>query len=70
MEIETLSRAVRGDWTIESSHWHLDAAFKEDTNGAMTNSRTERQYHPKIVSEYDRNDRVINKKQGVVNELE
>ncbi len=32
LEIETLSRAVRGHWDIESMHWHLDVTFKEDAN--------------------------------------
>lgn len=31
-EIETMSRAVRGHWSIESMHWHLDVTFKEDGN--------------------------------------
>ena len=31
-EIETVSRAVRGHWSIESMHWHLDVTFREDAN--------------------------------------
>jgi len=31
-DIETLSRAVRGHWSIESMHWHLDVTFREDAN--------------------------------------
>lgn len=31
-DIETMSRAVRGHWNIESMHWHLDVTFKEDAN--------------------------------------
>ena len=31
-EIETMSRAVRGHWSIESMHWHLDVTFREDAN--------------------------------------
>ena len=30
--IETMSRAVRGHWSIESMHWHLDVTFREDAN--------------------------------------
>lgn len=31
-DIELLSRAVRGHWSIESMHWHLDVTFREDAN--------------------------------------
>ncbi len=31
-DIETLGRAVRGHWSIESMHWHLDVTFREDAN--------------------------------------
>ncbi len=31
-DIELLSRAVRGHWSVESMHWHLDVTFKEDGN--------------------------------------
>ncbi len=31
-DIETLSRAVRGHWSIESMHWQLDVTFREDAN--------------------------------------
>lgn len=34
-EIETLSRAVRGHWSIESMHWHLDVTFREDANATL-----------------------------------
>ena len=30
--IEEASRAVRGHWSIESMHWHLDVTFREDAN--------------------------------------
>lgn len=30
--IELISSAVRGHWSVESMHWHLDVAFKEDKN--------------------------------------
>lgn len=31
-DIEQSSRAVRGHWSIESMHWHLDVTFREDSN--------------------------------------
>ena len=31
-DIELFSRSVRGHWSVESMHWHLDVTFKEDTN--------------------------------------
>ena len=31
-DIEQISRAVRGHWSIESMHWHLDVTFREDAN--------------------------------------
>lgn len=31
-DIETLGRAVRGHWSVESMHWHLDVTFREDAN--------------------------------------
>lgn len=31
-DIETISRVVRGHWSIESMHWHLDVTFREDAN--------------------------------------
>ncbi len=32
MDIETMSRVVRGHWSVESMHWHLDVTFREDAN--------------------------------------
>ena len=29
---ELFHRAVRGHWSVESMHWHLDVTFKEDAN--------------------------------------
>lgn len=34
-DIETASRAVRGHWSIESMHWHLDVTFREDANTTL-----------------------------------
>lgn len=31
-DIDEVSRAVRGHWSIESMHWHLDVTFREDAN--------------------------------------
>lgn len=31
-EAETFRRAVRGHWSIESMHWHLDVTFREYAN--------------------------------------
>ena len=35
-DIELISRAVRGHWSIESMHWHLDVTFREDANNTAT----------------------------------
>ena len=34
-DIETLSQAVRGYWSIERMHWHLDVTFCEDANATF-----------------------------------
>lgn len=34
-DIETISRTVRGHWSIESMHWHLDVTFREDANTTL-----------------------------------
>lgn len=34
-DIETLSRAVREHWSVESMHWHLDVTFREDANKTL-----------------------------------
>ena len=31
-DIGLFSRAVRGHWSVESMHWHLDVTFLEDAN--------------------------------------
>ena len=31
-DVETFKRAVRGHWSVESMHWQLDVAFREDAN--------------------------------------
>lgn len=42
-DVETLSRAVRGHWCVESMHWHLDVTFREDAN--KTIDKTAAQNH-------------------------
>ena len=34
-DIELFSRAVRGHWSVESMHWHLDVTFREDANHTL-----------------------------------
>lgn len=34
-DIELFSRAVRGHWSVESMHWHLDGTFHEDANQTL-----------------------------------
>ena len=34
-DIDLASRAVRGHWSIESMHWHLDVTFREDANATI-----------------------------------
>ena len=34
-DIDSFVRAVRGHWSIESMHWHLDVTFKEDANHTL-----------------------------------
>ena len=31
-DIDLFSRAVRGHWSVESMHWHLDVTFRENAN--------------------------------------
>ncbi len=34
-DAELFSRAVRGHWSVESMHWHLDVTFREDENTTL-----------------------------------
>lgn len=34
-DTELASRAIRGHWSIESMHWHLDVTFREDANAKI-----------------------------------
>ena len=31
-DVKEIARAIRGHWMVESYHWHLDVAFREDEN--------------------------------------
>lgn len=42
-DTELASRAVRGHWSVESMHWHLDVTFREDYN--TTADKTAAQNH-------------------------
>lgn len=42
-DIEMMSRAVRGHWSIESMHWHLDVTFREDANGTIDKTAAQNQ---------------------------
>ena len=42
-DINLASRAVRGHWSVESMHWHLDVTFREDYN--ITADKTAAQNH-------------------------
>lgn len=34
-DIEALGRAIRGHWSVESMHWHLDVTSREDANATI-----------------------------------
>ena len=38
---ELFSRAVRGHWSVESMHWHLDVTFKEAANTTLDKQAAE-----------------------------
>ena len=40
-DIALFSRAVRGHWSVESMHWHLDVTFKEDANTTLNKQAAE-----------------------------
>lgn len=40
-DIELFSRAVRGHWSVESMHWHLDVTFKEDADRTLDKQAAE-----------------------------
>jgi predicted transposase YbfD/YdcC len=35
VDIPEFERAVRGHWSVESTHWHLDVTFREDKNRTL-----------------------------------
>lgn len=42
-DIENVKRAVRGHWSIESMHWHLDVTFREDANTTLDKQAAQNQ---------------------------
>lgn len=42
-DIEEFSRAVRGHWSVESMHWHLDVTFREDANTTLDKQAAQNQ---------------------------
>lgn len=40
-DVKTFMRAVRGHWSVESMHWHLDVTFKEDANTTLDKQAAE-----------------------------
>lgn len=42
-DTETFKRAVRGHWSVESMHWHLDVAFREDVNTTLDRQAAQNQ---------------------------
>lgn len=42
-DIETFRRAVRGHWSVESMHWHLDVTFREDANTTIDKQAAQNQ---------------------------
>lgn len=42
-EIESFRRAVRGHWSVESMHWHLDVTFREDANTTLDKQAAQNQ---------------------------
>lgn len=39
--IELISGAVRGHWSVETMHWHLDVTFKGDKNLTVDKQATQ-----------------------------
>ena len=39
--IGVFSKAVRGHWSVESMHWHLDVTFREDANTTLDKQAAE-----------------------------
>jgi predicted transposase YbfD/YdcC len=40
-DIMEFMRAVRGHWSVESMHWHLDVTFREDKNRTLDKNAAE-----------------------------
>ena len=41
--IDLFQRAVRGHWSVESMHWHLDVTFREDANRTLDKQAAQNQ---------------------------
>lgn len=41
VDIDMFSQAVRGHWSVESMHWHLDVTFREDHNQTLEKTAAE-----------------------------
>lgn len=48
-DIETFKRAVRGHWSVESMHWHLDVTFREDANTTLDKQAAQRKWSLSIL---------------------
>ena len=35
LNVDLFARTVRGHWSVEIMHWHLDVTFKEDANTTL-----------------------------------
>ncbi len=42
-DIELIGRAIRGHWSVESMHWHLDVTFREDANTTIDKTAAQNQ---------------------------
>jgi predicted transposase YbfD/YdcC len=41
VNVGEFARAVRGHWSVESMHWHLDVTFREDANRTLNRNASE-----------------------------
>jgi len=39
--VKTFAQSVRGHWSVESMHWHLDVTFREDANRTLEKTAAE-----------------------------
>ena len=44
---------MRGHWSVESMHWHLDVTFREDANTTIDKMAAQNfEYHKEMEPEY------------------